>query len=61
MQDLHKTVSIRMVMDAATLTLIPTEQHQIELSIALVNQISGISVRIKLGIFSPVSGVASVG
>jgi len=46
--------------DTAALPLIPTQDHQVELAIAFINQIPGISVRVPFGELFPVVAVADV-
>lgn len=48
LQDFHDAVSIRMIVNSGTVTFTPTKNHQIESSVALVNQISRIPMEKKI-------------
>ncbi len=53
-KDLHEAVRVRVVVDRRLVALRPAEQHQVELSVALVDQVARIAVVVELGELAPV-------
>ena len=51
---------IAVVVNGALVSLRPAQQHQVELSVALVDQVSSVAVFVKLGELGPVSGARLV-
>lgn len=43
-QHFHEAVSVGMVVDGRSVALAPTQEHQVKLAIALIDQIPGIPV-----------------
>lgn len=59
-QNLHEAVRVGVVVDAATLSLGPAKDHQVELAVAFVDQVSRVPVPVELGVLLPFLGVALV-
>lgn len=50
-----------MIMNTAAMSFTPTQNHQIEFPISLIDKISSIPVLVELGVQSPLGGVALIG
>lgn len=60
-QHLEEAVCVGVVVDAAALSLVPAQHHQVELAVTYIHQVTCVSVRVKLGELLPLGGLAGVG
>ena len=59
-KNLHDTVCIGVVVDGGLISLRPAKQHQVELAVALVDQVSCVAIVVEFGVFPPVERVRYV-
>ena len=61
LQTLDEAVCVRVVVNGGLVARGPAQEHQVELPVALVNQVTGVLVFVELGVFVPVGFLGVVG
>jgi len=59
-QDLHEAVGVGVVVDAAHMRRSPAQHHEVEATIAFVQEVTGVLVSVKLGKLLPVGNIGFV-
>ena len=61
LQTLDEAVCVRVVVNGGLVARGPAQEHQVELPVAFVNQVTGVLVFVELGVFVPVGFLGVVG